>query len=85
MLCLGKTFKFSQKNELIASKFEEDMDLVEVEDGKRISAFEVYEKKRKKKGHGKEKEKPEKEGNQNPVRLLKEMAKKFGVKNMVKR
>ena len=66
----------------------------EVIDGKRQSAREVYEKRRKKKS-----EKDDKKGtagkatsartsdvrSKNPISLLKQMAERFGVKNLSKR
>ncbi len=88
LLSIGKTFKFDCKDGVSKEQYNlyyDDTALMDIEDGKRISAFEVYEKKRKKKSQGKEKAKPEVGQTRNPVKLLQEMAKKFGVKGLAKR
>ncbi len=88
LLSIGKTFKFDCKDGVSKEQYNlhyDDTALMDIEDDKRISAFEVYEKKRKKKSQGKEKAKPEVGQTRNPVKLLQEIAKKFGVKGLAKR
>lgn len=94
LLTIGGTFKLSSKNGVKQGTSllpDENGDVIEIEVNRKISAFEVYEKKRKKKGGKKTEDGAQKKDNvdqkpsQNPVRLLMDMAKKFGVKNLVKR
>ena len=92
LLAIGKTFEWKRTGwEKESEELSDRSDFIEVGSPHKVSAFEVYSKRTGKKGVRKrdgEKEAVDETrsaGRWNPVKQLQELARKFGVKHLIKR
>lgn len=87
LLCVGAKFAFSHtdktEKEIEASNGIDKAERIAF-DGKTVSAFEVAQKKKKGKG-GKDQKEERTPRSRDPVKILQEAARKFGVKGLSKR